>query len=183
MRRRLPVPTYTAPFIVTTWVAYYVADQIGITVVASAPAGPEQPLDVTSAVVKGISEVMFEANVVTGVLFVVGILLCSWPGAIWALLGSLVGTLTGMSYQAPEVNLSLGIYGYNAALAAMALGLYRPSIMLPIVGAVLSVPFTEKLPFIGLPALTAPFVISCWIIIGLDRLDKRLFKQVPNATG
>lgn len=174
MRRRLPVPTYTAPFIVTTWVAFYCAQEIGIPAVAAGPAGPEQPLDVTTAIVKGISEVMFQANVLTGALFIIGILLCSWKGAIWALVGSLLGLLTGMSHSAPEQNLSLGIYGYNAALVAMALALYRPSVLLPIAGAIMSVPFTEKMPAVGLPTLTTPFVLASWIMISLDRVDKKL---------
>jgi urea transporter len=175
MRQRLPVPSYTAPFIVTTWVAFYVAQELDIPVVVAPPVTAEQSLDVTVAVVRGLSEVMFQANVLTGALIFIGILLCSWKGAIWSIIGSLVGLLTGLSYHEPEATLSLGLYGYNAALTAMALALYRPSVLLPFVGAVMSVPFTEKLPLIGLPTLTTPFVIASWIVIAMDRLDMRLY--------
>lgn len=175
MRRRLPVPTYTAPFIVITWVSYYFAVALNITAVPVPQTNLDQPLDLTAAVVKGISEVMFQANVMTGVLFIVGILLNSWRGAIWAVVGSFLGLMIGMSHSAPSTNLSLGIYGYNAALVAMALTLYRPSFLLPIVGAIISVPFTEELPTVGLPTLTTPFVMASWTIIALDRLDIRQF--------
>ena len=89
----------------------------------------------------------------------------------------MVGLLIGLENHAPKENLALGIYGYNAALAAMALALYRRSILLPIVAAVVSVPITEKFPQIGLAPLTAPFVIASWVVIALDRLDRKLDRR------
>jgi urea transporter len=181
MRRRVPFPTYTTPFIVTTWLALYVAKQLALAAVVQPPAKPEEHLDMAAAVIKGISEVMFQANILTGVLFLVGIMLCSWKGAFWAVIGSLVGVLVGVSHNAPEENLSLGLYGYNAALAAMALALYRPSVMLPLIAAMTSIPFTEKFPLLGLPTLTAPFVLASWVIIALDKLDARLYVEPKRA--
>lgn len=174
MRQRAPIPAYTAPFVVTTWLALYVAKELNVPAVVQAAAEPETGLPVTAAVVRGISEVMFQANVLTGVLFITGILLCSWKGAVWALVGSLLGLVIGMELNTSEQDLSLGIYGYNAALAAMGLALYRRSVLLPMVGAVLSTPITEKFPLLGLPRLTAPFVLSCWIVIALDKIDASL---------
>jgi urea transporter len=128
--------------------------------------------------------VMFQANVLTGILFIVGIALRSWRGAVWALVGSLMGLMTGLSHAAPEPNLSLGIYGYNAALAAMAMALYRRSVTLPLFAVILSVPVTEIFPVIGLPTLTAPFVIACWAVIGMDKLDRKLYgAQSPAYPG
>ena len=174
MRRRVPFPTYTTPFIVTTWVALSLAQELSIPPVVQ-PAEQAGTLDIAAAVVRGVGEVMFQGSVLTGALFIVGIALSSWRGAVWALVGSLIGLLTGLSHGAPEPNLSLGIYGYNAALAAMAMALYRRSVTLPIFGAILSVPVTEVFPAIGLPTLTAPFVIACWCVIGMDRLDRKLY--------
>jgi urea transporter len=179
MRRRVPFPTYTTPFVVTTWVVLFMANELSITPVVP-PKEAEGTLDIASAVVRGVSEVMLQANVLTGMLFLVGILLRSWRGAVWALVGSLVGLLTGLSHSAPEPNLSLGIYGYNAALAAMAMTLYRRSVTLPLFAVILSVPVTEIFPVLGLKTLTAPFVIACWAVIGMDKLDQKLYAdQAP----
>ncbi len=178
MRRRIPFPIYTTPFIVTTWLALYVAQQQGLAAVPP-PVAPDVGLNFPAAVAKGISEVMFQANVLTGALFVVGILISSWKGAAWSVIGSIVGLLTGLSVQAPETNLSLGLYGYNAALAAMALALYRKSILLPIVAAVISVPITEKFPLLGLQTLTAPFVLASWAVMALDQIDAKLNADPP----
>lgn len=176
MREKLPVPAYTAPFVVMTWLALFVCQQLQILPVGNtaAQANSKEVLNVAAAVIKGLSEVMFQANVLTGVLFLVGILFCSWKGMLWAIAGSFLGLLAGLSHHAPEGSLSLGLLGYNAALAAMALALYRPSVVLPVFGALLTVPLTEQFPQVGLATLTAPFVLASWIVIGLDRLDKTL---------
>jgi urea transporter len=184
MRQRLPVPAYTAPFVVTTWLSLFVAGRLHLPAVdppASPAAGESLPF--AEAIVRGVSEVMFQANVLTGVLFLVGILLCSWKGAIWALAGSLLGLLTGLEQHDSVQDLSLGIYGYNAALAAMALALYRRSILLPVIAAVVSAPITEKFPLLGLATLTAPFVLASWIVIGLDRFDASLDRGPPGTAG
>jgi len=179
MQQRMPLPTYTAPFILTTWIALFVAQRLEVPLVAAPPAMQEEALPVTEAVLRGISEVMLQANVLTGALFMVGILLCSWKAALWAIAGSLLGLLIGIEQHLPESTLSLGIYGYNAALAAMGMALYRRSVLLPVTAAILSVPITEKFPLTGLATLTAPFVLACWVIIAMDRLDTLLNSGRP----
>ncbi len=74
---------------------------------------------------------------------------------------------------------SASIYGYNAALAAIGLYLWRPSLVVPILGAFLSTPLTELFPrihdfFPGFnpAALTAPFVFACWIVLAIGALEK-----------
>ena len=142
------------------------------------------------AAAHGVSQVMFQASVWTGLLFLVGIAVSDWRHAAWVLAGSVVGMLVG-SYHAtaaaraldPESlvdralleNIALGLYGYNATLAAVALFLWRRSLIPPLLGILLSVPLTELFPLLGLPALTAPFVLATWLVLALGWLEE----QVP----
>ena len=112
------------------------------------------------------------------------------------LLGSVVGMLVG-SYHAtaaaraldPESlveralleNVALGLYGYNATLAAVALFLWRRSLIPPLLGMLLSVPLTELFPMLGLPALTAPFVLATWLVLAFGWLDGRLLREPASA--
>ena len=149
------------------------------------------------AVAHGVSQVMFQASIWTALLFLIGIALSDWRHASWVLLGSVVGMLVG-SYHAtaaataldPESlvdrtlteNAALGLYGYNATLAAVALFLWRRSLIPPLLGMLISVPLTELFPLLGLPALTAPFVLATWIVLAFGWLDGRLFReQAPAA--
>jgi urea transporter len=191
-RRHVPFPTYTAPFIVTTWAVFFLGRAMG-----ADPAGPGYgPLvpDVAAggrrqSIAHGNSPVMFQASRGTGILFLVGIAINDRPHAGWVLAASIVGMLVaGYHVDAatraldPEQlverdqleNIRLGLYGYNATLAAVALSLWRRSLIPPVLGMLLSVPLTELVPRLGLPALTAPFVLATWLVLAFGYLDGRL---------
>ncbi len=79
----------------------------------------------------------------------------------------------------------MGLYGYNATLAAVALFLWRRSFIAPLLGILLSVPLTELIPLVGLPALTAPFVLATWLVLAFGWLERRLLgkSSTISATG
>ena len=193
-RKHVPFPTYTAPFIVTTWVLFFLGKALSVPPVE--PGGPLEGAGVIQAVAHGVSQVMFQASVWTGLLFLVGIALSNWEHAVWVAVGSIMGMLVG-SYHAtaaarildPESlverglldNVVLGLYGYNATLAAVALFLWRRSLIPPLLGMLLSILLTDLIPMLGLPALTAPFVLATWLVLAFGWLDRRLVLE-PAAT-
>jgi urea transporter len=182
-RARLRFPTYTLPFIVTTWGLLLLAHAALGHAIDLTPAAPEHtPRGFVTALFSGVAEVMFGANVVTGLLFLAGIAWSDGRQAAIALLGSLLGTLVGIYHADPAETIGLGIYGYNAALAAMALYLSRRSLQGPILAALASVPLTEFFPkALGIPALTAPFVAAAWIVLAVGWLETK-FAAGPAAT-
>lgn len=174
MRRYLKFPTYTAPFVVVGWLVIIVAHAIA----GSAIDVIQPPVDYTNIgffahVLRGTAEVMFGANIATGALFIAGIALSNWRHALLALLGSMVGTLLGIYHQNPADTISLGIYGYNASLAAIAMYLWRKSLLIPLLAAAVTLPLTEFFPSsqLGIPALTSPFVIASWIVILIMQME------------
>ncbi len=192
MRRFVPFPTYTAPFILITWVIYFLAPSLGA--VATASGGPPT-LGALEAIASGVGQVMFQAGIAVGALFLLGIALGDWRHAVLVIGGSVVGMLLG-GYHAtaasrtldPErlieraltENISLGLYGYNATLAAVALFLWRRSLVKPLLGAILAVLLTEVFPLIGLPALTAPFVLATWLVLALAWTEHRAVVDVSS---
>ncbi|WP_435007898.1 urea transporter [Tundrisphaera lichenicola] len=188
MRRHVPFPTYTTPFIVTTWLLFFLGTAIGAARVE--PGGPMVGVGFAQAVAHGVSQVMFQASVLTALLFLIGIAISDWRHASWVLVGSFVGALVASFHATaaarvldpeslverslPET-IALGLYGYNATLAAIALFLGKRSFIPPLLGILISVPLTEFVPMLGLPALTAPFVLATWLVLGLAWLEGRYF--------
>ncbi|MBN9519963.1 urea transporter [bacterium] len=191
-RGYVPFPTYTAPFVITTWAVFLVGRAMGA---AGADAGANLvPTPTVSpgveAILHGVGQVMFQASIWTGILFLVGIAVSDREHAAWSLVAAVIGMVV-VNYHLdaaaraldPErlverdqlENVRLGLYGYNATLAAVALYLWRRSLIAPLVGVVLTVPLTELVPRLGVPALTAPFVLATWIVLALGRLEGRLF--------
>ncbi len=178
MRRFLPFPSYTAPFIVTTWVA--LAAMAPFDAAAAPPPSVDLHDPELSGVVEGLGEVMFQANWMTGLLFLVGIAWNSRGSAAAAFGGSLVGLVVASWHRDPASNIAIGIYGYNAALAAIALWLYRPSLVFPLLAAAISVPITEAFPSLDLATLTAPFVVAAWVALALANVEHQ-FQRAHGA--
>lgn len=180
MRRFLPFPTYTAPFIVTTWALVGAAGLFHEPRVAPTPPPPDS-LDIIAALMEGLSEVFLQANRVTGVLFIAALAVSNWRHAALGLAGSVIGMLVGLYHGDPYGNVSIGIYGYNAALAAIALYLWRPSLLVPLLGILVSTPITEFFPLTGLPTLTAPFVLACWLVIAVGSVERYFTAETGKA--
>jgi urea transporter len=190
MRRYVPFPTYTSPFIVTTWGLFFLGQALGVPRVA--PGGALVGVGFAQAVAHGVSQVMFQASIWTALLFLAGIALNDWRHASWVLVGSIIGTVVGYYHSAtwagtvdPESlvdrglaeNVALGLYGYNATLTAVALFLWRRSLIPPLLGVLLSVPLTDLVPMLGIPALTAPFVLATWLVLAFGWGDGKLFAE------
>lgn len=175
--RHLKFPAYTAPFVVTTWAVILAAHGLaGHSIDAPAPPAVIESGGFLSAVLRGEAEVMLGANALTGVLFLAGIAISNPWHAAMALMGSLVGTAVAVYHGDPDAPVSVGLYGYNASLAAMAAFLPRPSLTLPLLAAVTSTPLTEFFPkSLGIPALTAPFVVAAWLVLLATWAERRLF--------
>jgi urea transporter len=175
--RFLKFPAYTAPFVVATWIMLLTLHgTMGHSIDAPAPPAVVAEGGFWAYVLRGEAEVMLGANEMSGVLFLIGIAISNPWHAAMALMGSVVGTSVGFYHGDPETNLSIGLYGYNGALAAIALFLPKPSFALPLLAAVVSTPLTEFFPkSLGIPALTAPFVLASWIVLALLWSERRLF--------
>jgi urea transporter len=144
---------------------------------------------VTEATAHSIGQVMFQASIWTGLLFVVGIAISDQRHAGLVLIGALVGVLVATYHFAlgakaidPDLLLerdayqviAIGLYGFNATLAPVAIYLARKSLIAALLGMLLTVPLTELVPMIGLVALTAPFVLATWIVLALGWLEARI---------
>lgn len=189
MRKHVPFPTYTTPFIVTTWGVLFLAKAMRATPadLSAPPLVPNLAVGfLTEATAQSIGQVMFQASVWTGLLFLLGLAVSDQRHAGLVLLGALVGVLVALYHftlgakaidpdllverEAYDV-IRIGLYGFNATLAPVALYLWRRSLIAPLLGMLLTVPLTELIPMLGLVALTAPFVLATWIVLGLYWLE------------
>jgi urea transporter len=190
MRRYVPFPTYTTPFIVTTWAVFFLGMALGVARVEPAVVDGTKEVAASSsafvpsieAVFHGIGQVKFQGSVLTGLLFLVGIALSDWRHAAWVLLASVIATSMAYLAHCPTADIVLGLYGYNATLAAIALFLWRRSVIPPLLGILLSVPLTEYFPMLGLPTLTAPFVLATWLVLAFGWIEGKFFASEKPST-
>ena len=179
------VPASTSPFVLTCWmflVAVYAFDSFLRSPILPPPGIPTVvtgvgaiPAEVWfTAVTKGIGEVMFADSVVVGILFLTGIAIVSWRGALMAFSGAVVGVIVPMLFGANQNLIEMGLYAFNPVLTMMAVGwvFLKPtgkSAALAILAGILTVVcqagLASFLTPIGLPTLTFPFVLVMWMFL------------------
>lgn len=127
---------------------------------------------------RGIGQVMFQDNPLSGLLFFAAIGWGSYVAgmpqvAIGGLVAVVAATLTAQWLRVEAAALGAGLYGYNAYLVGLALPTFLAStpglwIYIALAGAV-SVPATLWIANMckpwGVAALTAPFVLVAWLFL------------------
>ena len=152
------LPAYTTPFVVLSWVLLCFA-----TPSTEAHLIEVSTLNMLAAPLKGVGQVLFLGHPLAGAMIAAGLLIADRRAFCWALLASIAGM--GWSLLHHDVYTALlGLGGYNAVLAALALCSQRQQPWLPLVGIVLALLLTPMFAAIGLPTLTAPFILACWLV-------------------
>lgn len=102
----------------------------------------------------------------------IGMAICSPISAGFALLGSVVSTLTALGLGASSSSVYMGLWGYSASLSSIAIGgmffvvnSYKTvcyAILAAVYSAIMHGAVGSFLAPFGLPALTLPFVLVSW---------------------
>lgn len=137
----------------------------------------------TNAILRGISQLFLADSVLTGLIILAAILLCSRIAAALALMGSAIGTLTGLLLGADGYDIYHGMWGFNSFVSAVAVGgvfvvlTWRSAILAAacaVAAALLFATVTTLLSPWGLPALTLPFCLATLAFLIPKELTPRL---------
>ncbi|MEX5554894.1 urea transporter [Pseudomonas pergaminensis] len=151
------LPAYTAPFVLLGWLL------IGTVPDSTFSLSEPDTLAALTAPFTGLAQIMLLDQPVAGALIALGLWLANRRAAVWALVGSAAGVLIALWLQEPASAL-LGLHSYNPALAALALSQVRRHPWLPLLGILLAILLTPGFAALHLPALTAPFILACWLV-------------------
>lgn len=176
LRRHAQLPGLTAPFIIAVWALLLLSmlapERMGLLDTAT-QLEEGVPLWRMLGVALGdsVGQVMFQANVLTGLFFFLAIAWESRRKALYTLLGLLIPMLA--IPFVPEAVWREGLLGYNAVLCAIYWsGTAERSWLYALLSVVLSVLFELLALYAGLIPLTAPFVLSVWSVLKAQRWRK-----------
>jgi urea transporter len=177
MRERQWLPAFTFPFVALSWLLLWLAPALQLELAQALPSNA-QPLDWRAgliAMARGLSQVIFLDQPLAGVCLLLGVLLADRRAACWAVLGSAGGLALALHQGLPQHSALTGLYGYNAALAAIALSQVHRRPWLPAFGIALALVLQPGFSALGLPALTMPFILASWLI----QAGQRVLRQAP----
>ena len=168
------IPGFTAPFILAVWGMLGVCSWLipDLLPVSDTVIDTTQNINYFQAFCLGIGQVMFQGNtVLSGLFFLIGILINSRKTSLYTILGALLPIPLAILLEVDTTYLNAGLMGYNGVLCAIALGgtswksgvWAGCSVLLSTVLQILGMS-------LGITTLTAPFVISVWIILMIQKV-------------
>ncbi|PTP97934.1 urea transporter [Vibrio splendidus] len=173
---------YTSVFILTSWLIYAIQSTLDLSAFSPSNSAlipiisfeANSWFDLPTVVIpflKGISQVSFIENALSGLVILIAIALNNIKHAIWVVLAVIISTVFSGLIGASSELVAQGLYGYNAILATLALVLY-PRIPWPLIllGILLSCLVTLGFHELSLLPLTAPFILSVWAVVYLSSL-------------
>lgn len=175
LRERRWLPGLTLPFVLFGWL---------VLTLLPAPAGTPAsvaPIDAQAlafALAAGIGQVIFLDQPLAGLLVLVAVWLADRRAARWLLAGSAAGLGIGLLLGAAHGPILAGLAGYNPALAALAVSQVQRSVWAPLLAIVAAVLARLAFDRLGLPPLTMPFILACWLVALAVR---RVRRQPENA--
>lgn len=185
--------SFTFPFVFTSWIFLFAARMLQ----GMPPEymfAPELTAHLSTALdlsfgslviywLKGIAQVFLINSWVTGIFFLIALLISSRWAALWAAIGSALSLAIVLLYQGAGSSIAEGLYGFSPVLTAIALGctFYKPnwrSAIWTLLGIVVTV-FIQAgmdammIPF-GMPTFTAPFCLATWLfLLPLYKFDEK----------
>ncbi|MCK4590026.1 MAG: urea transporter [Nanoarchaeota archaeon] len=170
---RKKIPAYTFPFVLSTWIVIIFIKILNLIPFQTQELIQTTNLNILSSLSMGFGQVMFQANIITGIIFLLAILVNSRITTLYALLGSLVGMLTAIILSFPLNLINLGIFGFNGVLCGIAFANKKvSSLIYAFISIILSVLIIYTFVTFNFIALTAPFVFATWITLGIRKIVK-----------
>jgi urea transporter len=175
----------TFPFVIVTWALLLAAFAFAGIDGEPPYAGDVEVLDpaltnpldfgaFAAGVFLSISQVFLKASVISSLLFLAGLAVSSIPAALFALGGAALAVITAHLLGAESDLVSAGLLGFSPVLTAITVGtvFYPPSARVAAYAALATV-FTVVVQAamntafapLGIPALTAPFVLTAWLFL------------------
>lgn len=117
------------------------------------------------------SEIFFQSNPMLGALLLAFLALTNRRLLLSGLVGGVFANLTALMMGLPLATVASGFYGFNGALAAIALGFGFLGVSWPkqILASIFSVPLMAALSrgmgSVGLLALGIPYLLTVWIFL------------------
>ena len=162
---------YTFPFVLSTWALIILIKLLDLVPEQAQGLFKAVNLDMISALSMGFGQVMFQASIITGIIFFIAILINSRMSAIYAFIGSFIGMLLALGLSFPLNLVNMGIFGFNGVLCGIAFAdNKRYSWLYVIISIIASVLIIYGMTNLNIIALTAPFVFAAWITLALRKM-------------
>lgn len=164
IKRKIVV--FTFPFVLVTWAIILFARNYFTDIMSVPPSTIASTIDYFTFGFKGYGQVIFQDNLVAGLLFFIAVFISSPISALYGFIGAVLSAIIAFKLSVPINDISIGLVSYNAVLCAIVFagnqikdGIWvLLSVLLSLFASLLMV----KLNYIP---LTFPFVLASCVTL------------------
>ncbi|MDY0076478.1 MAG: urea transporter [Bacteroidales bacterium] len=169
IKRNLPV--FTLPFVLVTWLIILLARSYFTDILVEPSAAVASTIDYFSFGFKGFGQVIFQDNLVAGLLFFVAVFISSPISALYGLTGGILSAIIAIQFVVPITDISIGLFSYNAVLCAIVFADTQVKAGIwALVSVLLSLFVSLFMAKFNMIPLTFPFVLAAFSTLFLKRI-------------
>lgn len=164
------IPVFTLPFVLVTWIVILFSRSSFIDIMSEPSPIISSTSDYFSICFKGYGQVIFQDNLISGILFFVAVFISSPIAALYGLAGSILSAFIAFKLSLPVNEINLGLYGYNAVLCAIVFaGTQIKDGIWVLLSVLLSLFLSILMTAYHIIPLTFPFVLSSCIMLFIKK--------------
>ena len=172
------IPVFTLPFVLVTWAVILLSRSYFTEIMSEPSSATASTINYLTVGFKGYGQVIFQDNLVTGLLFFIAVFISSPIAALYGLAGGIVSAMIALQFSVPISEISIGLFSYNAVLCAIVFaGTQIKDGIWVLISVLLSFIVSLFMAKYHLIPLTFPFVLASFITLLLKGMPHFVIKQ------
>lgn len=171
MKRKIPV--FTLPFVLITWLILFFTNNYFTDLLSQSSITTASPINYLTVGFNGYGQVIFQNNLISGVLFFIAVFISSPISALYGFVGAILSAFIAFSISVPVADISIGLFSFNAVLCAIVFAgnQIKDSIWV-FISILLSLVINLLIVKFNFTQLTFPFVLaSCITLVVKKKYD------------
>ncbi|MCD0479390.1 urea transporter [Chryseobacterium sp. LC2016-29] len=168
MKRKISV--FTLPFVLITWLILFFANNYFTGLLSEASITTASSINYFSVGFNGFGQVIFQDNLISGVLFFIAVFMSSPISALYGFIGAVLSAFIAFSISAPVADISIGLFSFNAVLCAIVFAGHQiKDSIWALIAILLSLVISLLMLKFNFTQLTFPFVLASCITLFIKK--------------
>lgn len=168
MKRKIPV--FTLPFVLITWLILFFTNHYCTGLLSEASITTASTINYLTVGFNGFGQVIFQDNLISGVLFFIAVFISSPISALYGFIGAVLSAFIAFSISTPVADISIGLFSFNAVLCAIVFtGNQIKDSIWALIAILLSLVISLLMLKFNFTQLTFPFVLASCITLFIKK--------------
>lgn len=168
MKRKIPV--FTLPFVLITWLILFFTNNYFTGLLSEGSITTASSINYFTVGFSGFGQVIFQDNLISGVLFFTAVFISSPISALYGFIGAVLSAFIAFSISAPVADISIGLFSFNAVLCAIVFAGHQiKDSIWAFIAILLSLVISLLMLKFNFTQLTFPFVLASCVTLFIKK--------------